>query len=109
MFFINELNAFHWLIGHGELQIKTSFYCNNTSSLVADNIFFSGFFFTAIISYQYSLCFQKIYIPGDNDIGGEFRDFRTQKKVDRFVKHFENLTGVTTFGFIDYIKVYMCS
>lgn len=44
MFFINELNAFHWLIGHGELQIKTSFYCNNTSSLVADNIFFSGFF-----------------------------------------------------------------
>lgn len=71
--------------------------------------FFQGFFFTAIISYQYSLCFQKIYIPGDNDIGGEFRDFRTQKKVDRFVKHFENLTGVTTFGFIDYIKVYMCS
>lgn len=50
---------------------------------------------------------KKIYIPGDNDIGGEFRDFRTQKKVDRFVKHFENLTGVTTFGFIDYIKLDM--
>lgn len=47
---------------------------------------------------------KKIYIPGDNDVGGESRDFRTQKKVDRFVKHFENLTGVATFGFIDYIK-----
>ncbi|XP_052068551.1 uncharacterized protein LOC127707834 isoform X2 [Mytilus californianus] len=47
---------------------------------------------------------KKIYIPGDNDIGGEGRDFRTQKKVDRFVKNFENITGVSTFGFIDYIK-----
>ncbi|XP_052068550.1 uncharacterized protein LOC127707834 isoform X1 [Mytilus californianus] len=50
---------------------------------------------------------KKIYIPGDNDIGGEGRDFRTQKKVDRFVKNFENITGVSTFGFIDYIKLDM--
>ncbi|CAC5361904.1 MPPE1 [Mytilus coruscus] len=50
---------------------------------------------------------KKIFIPGDNDIGGEGRDFRTQKKVDRFVKSFENITGVTTFGFIDYIKVWL--
>ncbi|CAG2210329.1 uncharacterized protein LOC143045029 isoform X3 [Mytilus galloprovincialis] len=47
---------------------------------------------------------KKIYIPGDNDIGGEGRDFRTHKKEERFVKHFENMTGVSTFGFIDYIK-----
>ncbi|XP_076073428.1 metallophosphoesterase 1-like isoform X4 [Mytilus galloprovincialis] len=48
---------------------------------------------------------KKIYIPGDNDIGGEGRDFRTHKKEERFVKHFENMTGVSTFGFIDYIKI----
>ncbi|CAG2210330.1 uncharacterized protein LOC143045029 isoform X1 [Mytilus galloprovincialis] len=50
---------------------------------------------------------KKIYIPGDNDIGGEGRDFRTHKKEERFVKHFENMTGVSTFGFIDYIKLDM--
>lgn len=59
---------------------------------------------------QHYMCFffnQKIYIPGDNDIGGEGRDFRTRKKEERFVKNFENMTGVSTFGFIDYIKVWL--
>lgn len=50
---------------------------------------------------------KKIFIPGDNDVGGESRDFRTQKKVHRFESHFENVTGVITFGFIDYIKLDM--
>ncbi|XP_035826961.1 cell division control protein 1 [Aplysia californica] len=46
-----------------------------------------------------------VIIPGDNDIGGEGRDFRTPFKVDRFEKHFENLTGVVKHGFIDFMKL----
>ena len=48
---------------------------------------------------------QKIFIPGDNDIGGERIDFRTEKKEKRFERHFENITGAVKFGFIDYVKV----
>ena len=48
---------------------------------------------------------QKIYIPGDNDIGGELPDIRTEGKEKRFVRHFENITGLVRFGFIDYVKV----
>ncbi|KAJ8318830.1 hypothetical protein KUTeg_003921 [Tegillarca granosa] len=48
---------------------------------------------------------KKIYVPGDNDVGGEYRDMRTEKKVDRFVKHFEELLGIVKFGFVDYIKL----
>lgn len=52
-------------------------------------------------------CFlsQRIYIPGDNDIGGEFRDYRTPQKVDRFEKHFEQVDGIVRHEFIDFIKV----
>ncbi|XP_059143920.1 uncharacterized protein LOC131931214 [Physella acuta] len=46
-----------------------------------------------------------IVIPGDNDIGGEGSDFRTASKVRRFEKHFENLTGVVSHGFVDFLKL----
>lgn len=48
---------------------------------------------------------QTIYIPGDNDVGGEGRDFIAQWKVDRYQKHFGNITDLQKFGFIDYVKV----
>ncbi|XP_062593192.1 uncharacterized protein LOC134254673 [Saccostrea cucullata] len=48
---------------------------------------------------------KRIYIPGDNDVGGEFRDFRTPEKVDRFVKHFEQVDGIVQHKFIDFIKI----
>ena len=44
-------------------------------------------------------------IPGDNDIGGEGRDFRTPFKVKRFERHFQNITGFDRHGFIDFMKV----
>lgn len=47
---------------------------------------------------------KKIYIPGDNDIGGELPDIRTEVKEKRYTRHFENITGVVRFGFIDYVK-----
>ncbi|OWF47153.1 metallophosphoesterase 1 homolog [Mizuhopecten yessoensis] len=47
----------------------------------------------------------KVYIAGDNDIGGEFRDMRKEWKIDRFEKHYDLLTGVDKYGFIDYIKM----
>lgn len=50
---------------------------------------------------------KKVYIAGDNDIGGEYRDVRAEWKMDRFEKHFDFLTGVDKFGFIDYIKMDM--
>uniref|UniRef100_A0A0B7AH84 Calcineurin-like phosphoesterase domain-containing protein n=1 Tax=Arion vulgaris TaxID=1028688 RepID=A0A0B7AH84_9EUPU len=46
-----------------------------------------------------------IVIPGDNDVGGEGGDVRTVYKVSRFEKHFENMTGVITHGFIDFLKL----
>ena len=48
---------------------------------------------------------QVVYIPGDNDVGGEGADFRTKFKTSRFEKHFGNLTGVANAHFIDFIKV----
>ncbi|XP_076459885.1 uncharacterized protein LOC143292998 [Babylonia areolata] len=46
-----------------------------------------------------------VYIPGDNDIGGEGADFRTKYKTSRFERHFENLTGVVNAHFVDFIKL----
>ncbi|CAL1547258.1 unnamed protein product [Lymnaea stagnalis] len=46
-----------------------------------------------------------IVIPGDNDIGGEGGDFRTAFKIGRFERYFENLTGVVSQGFIDFLKL----
>ncbi|XP_067672644.1 metallophosphoesterase 1 homolog [Haliotis asinina] len=48
---------------------------------------------------------KKIFVPGDNDIGGEGRDFRSPFKITRFENHFENLTGIERVGFIDFIKL----
>ncbi|KAK7112446.1 uncharacterized protein [Littorina saxatilis] len=52
-----------------------------------------------------SLNSKVVYIPGDNDIGGEGFDFRTKFKISRFERHFENLTGVVNVHFIDFIKL----
>lgn len=46
-----------------------------------------------------------IYIPGDNDIGGEGRDFVTQQKKDRFEQHFQSIVDIIKHNFIDYIKL----
>ncbi|KAL5017824.1 hypothetical protein ScPMuIL_003546 [Solemya velum] len=48
---------------------------------------------------------KKIYIPGDNDIGGEGRDRRNLNKIDRFENHFESLIGITRHAFVDFIKM----
>ncbi|XP_064607270.1 metallophosphoesterase 1-like [Liolophura sinensis] len=48
---------------------------------------------------------QRVHIPGDNDIGGEGGDFRTKAKIQRYVRHFEQLTGVTSVKFVDFIKM----
>ncbi|XP_052817791.1 uncharacterized protein LOC128243849 isoform X1 [Mya arenaria] len=46
-----------------------------------------------------------IYIPGDNDIGGEGRDFVHAWKSDRYEEHFGNISDVIRFGFVDYAKL----
>lgn len=46
-----------------------------------------------------------MFIPGDNDVGGEGRDFAAQWKTDRYQKHFSNITDIHNFGFVDYVKV----
>ncbi|XP_053392739.1 metallophosphoesterase 1 homolog isoform X2 [Mercenaria mercenaria] len=48
-----------------------------------------------------------IYIPGDNDIGGEGRDFMTTRKVERFERNFGNMSEIIKFGFIDYVKLHI--
>lgn len=59
-------------------------------------------FFWAFREIQHA---KTVYIPGDNDIGGEGRDFMTSKKVHRFQQHFGNVTDIIKFGFIDYVKL----
>ena len=50
--------------------------------------------------------FQKIYIPGDNDVGGEGFDPRQEWKVNRFHKYFSvDSPDVETAKFVDFIKV----
>ncbi|KAK7498476.1 hypothetical protein BaRGS_00010136 [Batillaria attramentaria] len=46
-----------------------------------------------------------VYVPGDNDIGGEGVDFRTPFKISRFERHFANLTGVVSAFFIDFLML----
>jgi len=53
-------------------------------------------------------CIQTIYIPGDNDIGGEGYDMALAWKVKRYEKHFGNISDVVKFGFVDYAKVNTC-
>lgn len=55
--------------------------------------------------FSHSPSVKRIYIPGDNDIGGEYRDYRTPQKVDRFEKHFEQVDGIIRHEFIDFIKM----
>ena len=50
---------------------------------------------------------QFVIIPGDNDIGGEPPDFRSPFKMNRFEKNFENLTGAFSYGFLDFLKVWI--
>ena len=50
--------------------------------------------------------FQQIFIPGDNDVGGEGFVQRQDWKVDRFHKYFSaDSSDVDTVKFIDFIKV----
>ena len=39
--------------------------------------------------------FQILYLPGDNDIGGEGFDLREARKISRFYKYFEKLDVLT--------------
>lgn len=48
---------------------------------------------------------KKIYIPGDNDIGGEGQDFRTKEKIARFERYFEYLTGSVKYRFTSFFKL----
>ena len=55
--------------------------------------------------YFKNFLLQKIYIPGDNDIGGEGHDFRTKEKIARFERYFEYLTGSVKYRFTSFFKV----
>ncbi|XP_052261926.1 uncharacterized protein LOC127865904 isoform X2 [Dreissena polymorpha] len=46
-----------------------------------------------------------IYIPGDNDIGGEDYDIPFQWKRDRYERTFGNVSDLIKFGFVDYAKL----
>ncbi|ESO84243.1 hypothetical protein LOTGIDRAFT_229698 [Lottia gigantea] len=46
-----------------------------------------------------------VYIPGDNDIGGEGRDFRTRLKEARYESYFENIDGVVKTDLVDFLKL----
>ncbi|XP_036360798.1 uncharacterized protein LOC115213812 isoform X2 [Octopus sinensis] len=48
---------------------------------------------------------KKIYVPGDNDIGGEGFDRRTSEKISRFERYFEYLTGAVKFRFASFFKL----
>lgn len=45
-----------------------------------------------------------IYLPGDNDIGGEGDDFVTPSKIERFNKHFSTQSEYNS-SFIQFIVV----
>ncbi|CAG5129770.1 unnamed protein product [Candidula unifasciata] len=63
-------------------------------------------YFQRFNSIFYETSYAKtVVIPGDNDIGGEGGDLRTFFKVNRFEKHFENLTGAVSHGFVDFLKL----
>ncbi len=49
---------------------------------------------------------QKLYVPGDNDVGGEGADPRLDWKVTRFHEHFASHDpDMEIVKFIDFIKV----
>lgn len=51
-----------------------------------------------------------MYIPGDNDVGGEGFDPREEWKVNRFRKFFSATSSqVVSVKFVDFIKVQICS
>ena len=45
-----------------------------------------------------------MYLPGDNDVGGEGLDPRTEEKVSRFDKFLRG-SGVVTVKFVDFVRV----
>ena len=49
-------------------------------------------------------CVQRIYLPGDNDVGGEMWDDRVPFKVDRFNQYFRKEELVKS-KFIDIFTV----
>ena len=49
-------------------------------------------------------CVQRIYLPGDNDVGGEMWDDRVPFKVDRFNEYFRKEELVKS-KFIDFFTV----
>jgi hypothetical protein len=46
-----------------------------------------------------------IFLHGDNDVGGEGADMKTDTKVKRFEKYFGSVSGVVSEGSIDFVKV----
>lgn len=56
---------------------------------------------------------QRLFIPGDNDVGGEGFDQRTQTKIARFFaeqellsnSHVTHLTSLRKLKFVDFILV----
>ena len=50
--------------------------------------------------------FQKIYISGDNDVGGEGFDLKQGWKIERFENYFSPLLGVESVkNIVDFLKV----
>ncbi|XP_064618466.1 metallophosphoesterase 1 homolog [Lineus longissimus] len=46
-----------------------------------------------------------IFLHGDNDVGGEGLDMKTDAKVERFEKYFGPIAGVVTEGSVDFVKI----
>ncbi|ELU02083.1 hypothetical protein CAPTEDRAFT_121495, partial [Capitella teleta] len=69
----------------------------------------SSFFYGCITAFL-SASFQHVYIPGDNDVGGEAYDMKTDAKVKRFNRNFlhsdsTHTSSVTKVKFIDFLRV----
>src|SRR6218665_473602 len=65
--------------------------------------------------YHCFICFtQKVFIPGDNDVGGEGFEMKEKWKLDRFFKSFDqngnrSSSDVINVKFVDFLKVCVSS
>jgi len=48
---------------------------------------------------------QRIFVAGDNDVGGEGVDRKAEWKVKRFQRHFNMSSDVSTVNFVDFFRI----
>ncbi|XP_077980442.1 uncharacterized protein LOC144435707 [Glandiceps talaboti] len=62
-------------------------------------------FFKNIFTIPKHMNVKMLFLPGDNDIGGENNDHITETKVKRFEEHFGTMSEVVTYKYADFLKV----